>query len=72
MIFFSFKSANFTSGKVELPNKELIQYYMTSRGKSFPVLDKYGQKLASMSVNDVDRFCEWINESRRKGEFSNN
>ena len=69
--FYSFKSANFTSKKVELPNKELLQYYLKTRGKYFPVLDKYGQKFVSMSVNDVDRFCEWIDDSRRKGEFSN-
>ena len=68
--FYSFKNANFTPGKVELPNKELLQYYVESKGLCFPVVEKYGEKHVSMSVQDVDEFCEWINQSRRKGNFS--
>ena len=70
--FYSFKSANFTPGTVELPNKELLQYYVKTMRKNFPVLDKYGQQFVSMSVNDVDNLCEWVADSRRKGEFSSN
>ena len=69
--FYSFKSTNFTSGDVELPNKELLEYYMKTEKKYFPVHNKYGQKFVSMSIHDVDNFCEWIIESRMKGEFSN-
>ena len=70
--FYSFKSANFTPGQVELPSNELVQYYIKIKEKCFRVIEKYGQKYVCMSINDIDKFCEWIDESRRKGEFSNN
>ena len=46
---YSFKSADFTSGDVELPNKELLEYYMKTE-KCFPVHNKYGQKFVYMML----------------------
>ena len=62
--FYLFKTANCTPGIVELPYKELLQYYSINKQKHFPVLDRYGEKFISMSLNEVDLFCEWMSSSR--------
>ena len=70
--FYSYKSTNFIPGRVELPDKELLQYYMMANKKYFPVIKKFGHKVVSMSLKDVDEFCEWISDSWEKGELGKN
>ena len=62
--FYSFKAANCTPGRVELPYKELLQYYSITKKKHFPICHRYGDKFISMSINEVNLFCEWISCSR--------
>lgn len=64
--FYSFKKNHFTSGIVELPAEDLLEYYVQIKKKSFPQLHKYGSKYISMPCSEVDGFCEWINEAREK------
>ena len=64
-----FKSAKFTLGKVELPDKELLQYYVETKRKFFPVLDECGQHFVSMSLMT---FITFVNGLLIKGEFCSN
>ncbi len=55
--FYSFKKTHCTPGIVELLCEDLLEYYMLSKKKSFPVLNRYGGKYVSMPSANAQMAC---------------
>ena len=62
--FYTFKKSHFVPGAVQLPSVELLNYYVYTKKKKFPVMIRYGKKYFAMTSQEVDSFIEWIGHTR--------
>ena len=62
--FYAFKRSHFVPGTVQLPSVELLNYYVYTEKKNFPVMIRYGKKYVVMTSQEVDQFIEWIEYTR--------